>query len=53
MEVHSMEIMGNPYIRLTVENVKTEEILAVVTDMFIETENKDIVVRLTPAERQG
>lgn len=43
-----MEIMGGAYVKLTVENVRTGEKIAVVTDEAITTASADIVVRLTP-----
>lgn len=47
-----MEILGRAYKKLTVENTRTGETIAVITDSAVETANQDIVVRLTPDERE-
>lgn len=47
-----MEILGGVYKQLTVENTRTGETIAVVTDSAVEISNQDVVVRLTPDERE-
>lgn len=47
-----MEILGGAYKKLIVENTRTGETIAVITDSAIKTANQDVVVRLTPDERE-
>ena len=47
-----MEILGDKYKKLVVENTRTGETIAVITDSGIGTANQDVVVRLTPDERE-